>query len=365
MVAFAVGDMIPMLDDNGSGQYIKGRNNAKDIRDGLIGAVGLTGSDSFNPRVGVFPDFPSALMVQAQSTPDQTVAINPGRAIITRSGQGGYLLTSGAPQNLAMPAASAVNPRYDIVCIAAYDKGPFAGDASHGPEFVVVSGTPAGSPAVPATPTDMLKLADVFRGTNDNTIALSDITDKRVSTVIGGQIRTFFGGDAGGGTGRPGEIRLNAGNLEIADTTGTWQTFGVPLGSLTPRGLIAAPTAVLDGTAVTTSEVIAPEKITGNVVSGRRYRITHTRNEALAGGATVMTARYRVAAGGTVTTSGTLIQSRVTDLQGFFRTITFVDYWVATFTGQATFGVGCLVNGGGSGTMDVARARVLAVEDVT
>lgn len=237
MVAITTGDQFPLLDDNGSGQYIKGRNNAKDIRDGLVGAIGLTSGDSFNPRVGVFPEFANALLPQAQGTPDQTVAINPGRAIVTRAGQGGYILTSAAPQNVSMPAASAVNPRYDIVCLAAYDKGPFAGDASHGPEFVVVSGTPAGSPSVPATPTDMLKLADVFRGTNDNTISSGDITDKRVSTIIGGQLRVPFGGDTAPGTGRPGEIRINAaGQVQVADSAGNFWDFGAQLGTVEVGG---------------------------------------------------------------------------------------------------------------------------------
>lgn len=234
MVAITAGEMIPLLDDNGSGQYIRGRNSALDIRIGLLGMMALNSSaDGFTPRVGVVPSHPAALKVLPQDTPDQTVKIVHGRSFVTRSGQGAYILSNASTQTVAMPAASAVNPRYDIVCIAAYDKGAFGGDAAHGPEFVVVSGTPAGSPSVPATPTDMLKLSDVFRGTNDNTISTSDITDKRVSTVVGGQIRTFFGGDATGGTGVPGEIRLNGVTnlVEIADATGTFQVFGAPLGT--------------------------------------------------------------------------------------------------------------------------------------
>lgn len=130
-----------------------------------------------------------------------------------------------------------------------------------------------------------------------------------------------------------------------------------------PRGKVGGA-AVLSGTAITTAEVIGPETATCTVVSGRRYRITHVRSEAVAGGSTIITARYRVANAGTVTTAGTLISSRVNPAGGAFGTVTFVTEWVATFSGTATFGVGSLVNGGGTGPVDGARNRDLYIDDI-
>lgn len=197
MVAVTSGDLIPLLDDNGSGQYVKGRNSARDIRIGLVGSTFLSGTDGFTPRAGVLIRTAdgSDLGVVAQGTPDQTVTVKKGYAIIPRTGQGGYLFINEADQIVALPAASAVNSRYDIVCASAYDKGAFGADAAHGPEFVVVSGVVSGSPAVPATPAGMLKLAEVLRATNDNVINTADITNKRISTGVHTPFRTILPGE--------------------------------------------------------------------------------------------------------------------------------------------------------------------------
>lgn len=200
MVAVTSGDLIPINDNNGSGQYVVGRNSARDIRVGLIGPGYLPGSDGFTPRAGVLTRAAdgSDLKVSPQVSPDQTVSVAKGVAVIPRTGQGAYLFVNEAAQTVAMPAASGVNSRYDIVCASAYDKGAFGGDAAHGPEFVAVSGLVSGSPAVPATPAGMIKLAEVLRATNDNAIAAGEIADKRNTTASGSvPFRTIGAGDLG------------------------------------------------------------------------------------------------------------------------------------------------------------------------
>jgi hypothetical protein len=208
MVAVTSGDLIPLLDDNGSGQYIKGRNSARDVRVGLIGPTFLPGSDGFTPRAGVLMRSGSDLRVDPQGTPDQTVIVRKGYCIIPRTGQGAYQFFSEADQTVAMPAASGVNSRYDIVCASAYDKGAFGADAAHGPEFVVVSGLVSGSPAVPATPAGMLKLSEVLRATSDNVIGAGEIADKRTTTAVHSAHRIIGAGDSAATAGQiTGESR--------------------------------------------------------------------------------------------------------------------------------------------------------------
>lgn len=125
-----------------------------------------------------------------------------------------------------------------------------------------------------------------------------------------------------------------------------------------PRGRVAGSAIIASPTAVTTAETIGQEVCTGTVISGRRYQGIATRQEAVAGGSTILTARYRVANAGTVTTAGTLIETRTNVAGGAFGTAVFVFEWVASFSGTATFGVGSLVNGAGTGPLANAVLRV-------
>lgn len=243
-VAIAVGDAIPLLDDNGSGSYIKGRNTAHDFRMGLLGGQFQQQADGITARPGVLIsrwdgatyDFD----VVPQSTPDQTVTVKAGRAIVPRAGQGGYLITMEADQVITMPAASTSNSRYDIICLAMFDKGSFASDAAHGPQIWVESGSLGGG--VPATPTGMLKIREVFRAVNDNAIGTGELTDKRYVTGIHQGIRPYVASEVNGANivGQPGvvpnEIRFGPASLErwnitLNGGTGGWEAITYPLGS--------------------------------------------------------------------------------------------------------------------------------------
>jgi hypothetical protein len=227
-VSVASGDLTPLLDDNGSGVYSKGRNNSRDIRVGLIGSSFLVGSDGFTPRPGVLvrTTDSSDLQVQPAVSPNQTVTIKKGISIVPRTGQGAYLFVNEADQIVNMPAASNVNSRYDIVCCAAFDKGAFVGDTAHGPQFWVESGAVSGSPVVPATPAGMLKLAEVLRATNDNTIALGEIADKRTSTSLHVPARVLLPGDSAATAGLVlGEMRQGGTGPEFWNGT-VWCPVG-------------------------------------------------------------------------------------------------------------------------------------------
>lgn len=83
---------------------------------------------------------------------------------------------SDSTETVTIPTAAA-QARIDIVCC----KVAASTGAS---SFVVVSGTPSGSPAVPATPASHYKLAEVAVGASVTTITNANITDTRRSVFV-------------------------------------------------------------------------------------------------------------------------------------------------------------------------------------
>ncbi len=365
-VAITSGDMIPLLDDNGSGVFIKGRNNAHDIRAGLIGSMFLSGADGFIPRAGVLfdggfvgsTDF--SLRVDPQASPNQTVLIRRGRAIVPRSGQGPYLISNEVDQTVNMPAASGANTRYDIVCLAAFDQGNFVGDTAHGPQFWVESGTLGGG--VPATPTGMLKLAEVFRAVNDNTIS-TEIVDKRTTTCVAGGVRQLGPGDS---ISDPGltlfEYRDRGGIIERWNGT-IWDQVGASTG---PRGVLAEVKVTGANDSIGAAEVLM-EFATINVKAGRRYRITWCCMASTSVNTSPMPAvSIRTASGASVNTGSTVLRAAgfaANNATNYCYEMTAS--FLATVDEQRTFGV--TANSGGAGqTFTVIRgttSRLFQIED--
>lgn len=265
-VAITSGDAIPLLDDNGSAQYIKGRNSALDIRKGLLGSIFQLSSDGLTPRSGVLMGVGAtgAFKVNAQGSPNQTVLIGKGHAIVPRTGQGAYLVYMDVDQTVNMPAASGANTRYDIVCLASFDLGNFVGDGAHGPQFWIESGTLGGG--VPATPTGMIKLAEVFRAVNDNTIS-TEIVDKRMSTVVSGAPRILGPGDSTADAGiLVGELRDVNGRLDRWSGS-AWQQISAVVA---PRGWVAGEAPTVTKTSAGTTETVACVA-QWTAEAGRRY----------------------------------------------------------------------------------------------
>lgn len=297
--AVTSGEVIPLLDDNGSGQYVKGRNNARDIRVGLLGSLFQMDTDNFTPKPGVLVGGNSAeaLFVGGQVSPNQTVLIHKGRAVLPRTGQGSYLFISEVDQTLNMPAASAVNFRTDLVCAMAGDLGNFGTDAAHGPQWWVEQGALGGG--VPATPAGMLKLAEVFRAANDNVIS-TEVTDKRSFTSLASAIYPAVGPDA-----------LVAGNSwgALHDTGSIierWSgTAWVPLADYAPqKNWSIRRTTNLN---YTNTETVG-DGITFTPRIGRKYKIELNAG-SYSGNNTpsAMLAKFRSVAGaGPITTSSTL-----------------------------------------------------------
>lgn len=131
--------------------------------------------DGYN-RTGVI----SGCGVTAQGSPDMTVAVVAGRAEVA-----GVHLTVTASATLAIGAADATNPRFDLI-IAASTGVP-----------TVVAGTAAASPLVPDPSAGAVILARVYVPATDTTIGANQITDLRV--ILGSRgTAGIFGNGADG-----------------------------------------------------------------------------------------------------------------------------------------------------------------------
>jgi hypothetical protein len=294
--AVTSGDAIPLLDDNGSGQYVKGRNNSRDIRIGLLGSLFQVDTDGFTPKAGVLVSANDAgsLFVSGQVSPNQTVLIRKGRAIVSRSGQGGYIFESEQDQTVNMPAASAVNFRTDLVCAMVGDLANFGGDAIHGPAFWVEQGALGGG--VPATPTGMLKLAEVFRAANDNTIS-AEVADKRSITGLANGIVVVGGGDLLVPGNTWGQLRDT--NTQIERWSGSaW----VPIADYAPAKMMGRVRRTTNVN-YTTTETIG-DNITFTPRAGRSYKIELSCGSYGGTSGTAIQGRFRSVAGAGPITAG-------------------------------------------------------------
>lgn len=333
------------------------------VRSGVVPTTGLTGCNDLLP-------FPNGGL---------SIGVTPGTGVAHKAGQGpmlGWLLSSKA---VTLTDAPASNPRNDIIFMRMYDLA--AGDVSPDGQpcrIEVCTGTPNAAPTDPITPnaigvyTAIPAQAGLGTGgvgipicraqvSTGGAVTLTDL--RRGASLVGGPI-FLLPGETGAAATRSGELAWNpiTGLLSVSDTAGARQS--IPFGNSVPRGSIGAPVTLLSGTGLTTTDTIQGEKFTGNVVTGRRYQLFHSRNEANAGVANNRFNRYRVAAGATVTVGATQIdETFVNGLTGGYNTYQFVVEWVATFTGQATFGVSTSVNTS-TGLIDNTRARVIRVVDI-
>lgn len=362
-VAVTTGDLIPLLDDNGSAQYIKGRNNSRDFRVGVLGSLFMNGADGFTPRTGVIPVTGVDLQVQPQASPNQTVIVKKGRCIVPRTGQGAYLFFNEADQTVNMPAASGVNNRYDIVCAFAADKGNFGGDAVHGPQFHVESGATGGSPTVPATPAGMIKLAEVLRATNDNVISLGEIADKRMYTSVVGGIRPLGPGDA---LVDPGLI-----TAEMRDT-GTsvdrWSGAAwVPqyyVNGGEQRGVLAEARLTTDS--ATYNAITMLWTITATIPAGRRIRAEVRSGWSVVASTTEWQFHWKV--GGSVTTADATFYARklIVPVASGFDELHLVESITGFPAGTVTFGISATnLDGlaGGKLIGDAANIRTFRIYD--
>ena len=222
MAVALAGPAIPLTAADG----IAGLNTARDLRYGLMGSIfASTGTGVDSVRPGVIPriwdnSIPAwtDFRVLPKGTPSRFVTVSTGWAVAGRSGQGFWGCHNSTATEIQLPAAGGTHPRWGIVWIKVFDKAPasFPSDPQHGFYVDYTAGTPAGSPTVPSTPTDAIKLAEVFRpaGSTGDQIDAAKITDKRKSASLHGATRILLPGDASTDTGGyHGERRLRTGNF--------------------------------------------------------------------------------------------------------------------------------------------------------
>ncbi|NBH01930.1 hypothetical protein [Amycolatopsis sp. SID8362] len=114
------------------------------------------------------------------------------------------------------------------------------------------------------------------------------------------------------------------------------------------------------------TETILDEKVTFTAVSGRKYLIIHTADNAIASGSpTGATYNYRYAAGATLTTAGTLLHNFGGPTpSGNHSTDTRHVLFTAPSSGQFTVGAGYFTNGGAT-VKFYANCKRLTVFDIT
>lgn len=166
------------------------------------------------PWVESGPILPNEMWVAAQSTPNMSVQVGPGRAMVAGtqvsaptllpSGtalfttQGMYTVLNDAPVSLTIAAADPTNPRIDVAYVAVQDS--FYSGSNNQAVLGVVTGTPAPTPSVPAVPVNAVALGNVAVAANATSITNGNITNLTSPAVLSGsyvpvptlaQLKTF------------------------------------------------------------------------------------------------------------------------------------------------------------------------------
>lgn len=144
----------------------------------LFGDAGTTGPLDVASGVRITRGAPSALKVAA-GVSGLTYTVQPGMALIAGTstiGQGAYVLTSTAVETRTLATADGSQARYDRIIGKVTDTG----DASSLYEITHVTGTPAGSPAIPATPGNAVSLGYILVPAGASTPGALTVTDDRL-----------------------------------------------------------------------------------------------------------------------------------------------------------------------------------------
>jgi hypothetical protein len=135
-----------------------------------------------------------------------------------QTNMGTYMAYNDATATATITTADPTNPRIDLVCITVNDAA-YSGSLNS-VAINVVTGTPAGSPAVPSTPTNSVVLAQIAVGAGVTSITSGNITDKRVRAQI---IEPTL--SSASSTAVPLRIVLNSGQtanaLQVINSSGT------------------------------------------------------------------------------------------------------------------------------------------------
>lgn len=200
---------------NGGTWSIQNTNSATVGRYHDLATLGEGATNFTKCRPGVFSgpaaaasNVPQALFVAPSSGLSMTV--QPGAATVERGTLvGPYTVESTAVGTVTLATANATNPRIDRIDLQVLDGALGDNSGVSLTQFVVTTGTAAGSPAVPAAPANSIPLAQVLLPANTVTLNAGMLTDTRKSTAVRGATRLLLPGDLATDAGLyPGERRV-------------------------------------------------------------------------------------------------------------------------------------------------------------
>jgi len=274
--------------------------------------------------IGALWPAPASAGCLVQASTGMVVNVNPGQvAVPTQNSTGATLCSSDASEAVTVTAAPPSGQNRIDLIICRPRGNDLDGGANTDFIFDVVTGTPAASPAVPATPAGTVALAQISVAGGAASIVAGNITDVR------------------------------PGNLAIAAIP-LWIPRGMLLNVQGPSSTLNNPTTVLSGSV--------------NMIAGRSYRVSGSLMVATTA---VSTLRFsvNVGAGGTQFPSTALIlwnanvtgnggQTVANGSQVGFGSL----LWTASATGAQPVS---LVSNGSTGTFSVSAGLAqLTVEDI-
>jgi hypothetical protein len=155
--------------------------------------TGSGGTGSMQGRGGVHPALGFEMQVTATGSPSMAIIVKSGLCAIPGTEgaqQGTYGLGNDGDVTIAISAAHATLGRIDLV-IARIRDTAYSGGVNSG-VLEVVTGTPAGSPAVPSLPNNSLELGRVTVGPAVTSIVSGNISlaSRRILAGVGGVIQS-------------------------------------------------------------------------------------------------------------------------------------------------------------------------------
>ena len=136
----------------------------------------------------------SSLAVTQNGTPNMSVNIAAGWAAIVgtyQANMGVYTAYNDATVNATIATSNPTLPRIDLVCLTVSDS--YYTGATNTVAVNVVTGTAAASPAVPATPTNSIALAQIAVAAATTSIVTGNITDVRTPVTTNLPLVTLTG----------------------------------------------------------------------------------------------------------------------------------------------------------------------------
>jgi hypothetical protein len=156
------------------------------------------------------------LVIPDTPTTSMNVIVNPGQAVITRTGQGPYVCTLDTAGRIQLAPPDPANSRIDLIVARIRDDR--LGDTTTGFTVEPIAGKPAAQPVAPQAPDGCLPLAQVTITPTTTAVQGSAIVDVRRSASMRTGVGVLLPGDRATDAGAyAGQVRYRAGVLEAWD----------------------------------------------------------------------------------------------------------------------------------------------------